>query len=80
MREAFGDWEIDLAHAIVDIANQLERIADALESYVYEDDEENDEENDEKVDPSDGVFLPQDDENDDGFADRPDIDSEDFEQ
>ena len=73
MREAFGDWEIDLAHAIVDIANQLERIADALESYVYEDDDEDDE----KVDPSDGVFLPQDDES---FADRPDFDTEGFEQ
>ena len=71
MREAFGDWEIDLAHAIVDIANQLERIADALESYVYEDDEENVE----KVDPSDDVFLPYDEIDDDGIADCPDLDS-----
>ena len=54
------------------IVDSLESIGDALESYVYEDDE--------KVDTSDGVFLPQDDESDDGFADRPDFDTEDFEQ
>lgn len=69
--------EIGFNWRLSKIADALERIADALETYVfYEDDDEDDE----KVDPSDGVFLPQDDENDDGFADRPDFDSEDFEQ
>lgn len=35
-----GDWEIDLAHSIVKIADELTRIADALEDFVYEDDDE----------------------------------------
>ena len=48
MEMVTGDWEIDLAHSIVKIANELTRIADALEDFVYEDDdEEDDEEGDE---------------------------------
>ena len=39
-----GDWEIDLAHSIVKIADELTRIANALEDFVYEDNDEDDEE------------------------------------
>ena len=35
-----GDWEVDLAHSIVKIADELTRIADALEDFVYENDDE----------------------------------------
>lgn len=65
---ATGDWEIDLSYAIVKIADELERIANALEDYVYDD------EGAENVpvlpdDPSDGPFLNQEESDSPGFAD-----------
>ena len=64
--EATGNFEYDLSFGIAQIVNELTRIADALEDFVYDDDE-----NDEKHDPSDGPFVAQEPEETDGFADCP---------
>ena len=79
---ATGDWEIDLSYAIVKIANELARIADALEDFVYDDvdevaaddDADDDDDDDDGVpvlpdDPSDGPFLNQEESDSPGFAD-----------
>ena len=65
-----GDWEIDLSYAIVKIADELERIADALEDFFYDDvdevaDDDDDDGDDDggapvlPDDPSDGPFITQ---------------------
>lgn len=88
--EATGNMEHDLSFGIALIVNELTRIADALEDYVYDDesDEEDDDEDEEdgwaetdedgrvvdESDPSDGPFFVQEPLDIDGFADYPDVD------
>ena len=86
--ETTGNFEHDLSFGIALIVNELTRIADALEDFVYDDDEDDEDEGDEdgwvetdedgrvvdEPDPSDGPFFVQEPLDIDGFADYPDVD------
>ena len=86
--ETTGNFEHDLSFGIALIVNELTRIADALEDFVYDDDEDDEDEGDEdgwvetdedgrvvdESDPSDGPFFVQEPLDIDGFADYPDVD------